>query len=76
MIGDFVTLAPNVKCNIVIEYRAYTGAGVVIMQGKPSRSLIIGRGAVVGMGAVVTRDVRTGTTIFGILARALLSNTS
>jgi acetyltransferase-like isoleucine patch superfamily enzyme len=59
VIGDFVTFAPGVKCNgnIVIEDHAYIGAGAVIKQGKPSQPLVIGRGAVVGMGAVVTKNV-------------------
>ena len=57
VIGDFVTFAPGVKCNgnVVIEDHAYIGTGAVIKQGKPGQPLVIGRGAVIGMGAVVTR---------------------
>lgn len=66
-IGDFVTLAPGVKCNgnVVVEDHAYLGTGAIIKQGEPNRPLVIGRGAVVGMGAVVTRDVPPGTTVIG-----------
>jgi sugar O-acyltransferase (sialic acid O-acetyltransferase NeuD family) len=73
VIGDFVTFAPAVKCNgnIVIEDHAYIGTGAVIKQGKPGQPLVIGRGAVVGMGAVVTKDVAPGTTVVGNPARAL-----
>ena len=66
-IGDFVTFAPGVKCNgnIVIEDYAYIGAGAVLRQGKIGAPLRIGRGAVIGMGAVVTRDVAAGATVVG-----------
>lgn len=73
VIGDFVTFAPAVKCNgnIVIEDHAYIGAGAVIKQGRPGEPLIIGRGAVVGMGAVVTKNVAPGMIVVGNPARSL-----
>jgi sugar O-acyltransferase (sialic acid O-acetyltransferase NeuD family) len=73
VIGDFVTFAPGVKCNgnIVIEDHAYIGSGAVLKQGKPGNPLIIGRGAVVGMGAVVTRSVAPGLTVVGNPARPM-----
>jgi len=66
-IGDFVTFAPGVKCNgnVVIEDHAYIGSGAILRQGKPGSPLRIGRGAIVGMGAVVTRDVAAGVTVVG-----------
>lgn len=73
VIGDFVTLAPGVKCNgnVVVEDHAYIGTGAILRQGKPGDPLVIGRGAVVGMGAVVTKNVAPGTTVIGNPARLM-----
>lgn len=74
VIGDFVTFAPGVKCNgnVLIEEHVYIGAGAVIKQGRPGKPLRIGRNSVIGMGAVVVRDVPPGTTVVGNPAKALL----
>lgn len=71
VIGDYVTFAPNVACNgnVHIEDHAYIGTGAVIKQGTPDKPLIIGAGAVVGMGAVVTKDVEAGAVVVGNPAR-------
>ncbi len=73
VIGNFVTFGPRVSCNgnVRIDDHAYVGAGAVIRQGAPGRPLIIGEGAVVGMGAVVVRDVEPYTTVVGNPARPL-----
>lgn len=73
VIGDFVTFAPGVKCNgnVVIEDHAYIGTGAVIKQGQPDRPIVIGRGAVIGMGAVVLKDVASGDTVVGSPAKPL-----
>jgi sugar O-acyltransferase (sialic acid O-acetyltransferase NeuD family) len=67
VIGDYVTFAPSVQCNGNIEIGdyAYLGTGAIIKQGKPGRPLKIGRGAVVGAGSVVTKNVPDGMTVFG-----------
>jgi sugar O-acyltransferase (sialic acid O-acetyltransferase NeuD family) len=73
VIGDYVTFAPGVRCNgnVHIGDHAYVGAGAIIKQGKPGAPLRIGAGAVIGMGAVVTRDVAEGVTVVGNPARPL-----
>ena len=72
-IGNYVTFAPSVKCNgnVIIEDHAYIGTGAVIKQGRPDRPLVIGRGAVIGMGAVVTKDVLPGSVMVGNPARPM-----
>lgn len=68
VIGDYVTLAPGVRCNgnVTIGSHAYIGSGAVIRQG-----VSIGSGATVGMGAIVTKDVPPGVTVIGNPARLM-----
>lgn len=73
IIGDYVTFAPGAKCNgnVVVGDHAYIGSGAVLRQGVSGRPLQIGAGAVIGMGAVVTKDVPPGVTVIGNPARIM-----
>ena len=73
VVGDFVTLAPGCKVNgnVVLEDESYIGTGAIIKQGIPGHPLVIGKGAIVGMGAVVTKSVRPGLTVVGNPARPM-----
>ena len=74
-IGDFVTFAPRVSCNgrVEIEDYAYIGTGALLRQGTQEKPLRIGKGAVVGMGAVVVKDVEPGDVVAGNPAKVLKS---
>lgn len=67
VIGDYVTFAPNVHCNgnVHIHDHAYIGAGAIIKQGTKDAPLIIGQGAIIGMGAVVTKSVAAYSVVVG-----------
>lgn len=75
VIGDYVHFAPSVFCNgnVHVHDYAYIGCGAIIKQGTPKKPIIIGKGAVIGMGAVVTKDVEPYTTVIGVPAKKLIS---
>ena len=74
VIEDFVTIAPSATiCGYVqLQEGAYVGAGSVITNGTASRRRLIGAGALIGLGAVVIRDVPPGMTAVGNPARLVL----
>lgn len=73
VVGDYVTFAPGVHLNgnIHVHDYAYIGTGAVFTQGKPGSPLIIGEGAIVGMGAVVTKPVEPYTVVAGNPAKSI-----
>jgi sugar O-acyltransferase (sialic acid O-acetyltransferase NeuD family) len=72
-VGDFVTFGPAVCCNgnVAVADHAYVGSGAMIRQGRPDAPRLIGRGARIGMGAVVLTDIPAGVTVVGNPARPL-----
>lgn len=72
-IGDFVTFAPAVKCNgnVLIEDNVYIGTGAILKNGTPERPLVIGEGAIIGMGCIVTKSVPSGAIVAQTPSRPL-----
>ena len=58
---------------VVIEDDVHLGAKAMIIS-RERGSLRIGRGAHIGAGAVVTRDVPAGATVVGVPPRVLLAD--
>lgn len=73
VIGDYVTFAPGARCNgrVLIGDYTHIGASAVIREGTSSKPLKIGKGVIVGIGAVVTKDIPDGITVVGNPARPL-----
>jgi acetyltransferase-like isoleucine patch superfamily enzyme len=55
---------PEPRLGVVIEDDCWLGAGAIVVDG-----VRIGRGSVVGAGAVVTRDVEPYSVVVGVPAR-------
>lgn len=71
-IEDFVTISPgaNISGNVLLKNCTYIGTGATVLQGKSiDRKLVIGRGSVVGAGAVVVKDVPENVIVKGIPAK-------
>lgn len=67
-VGEYVTIAPGATLlgRVHVLDQAYVGASSTILPGRS-----IGRGSMVGAGAVVTRDVADGLVVVGVPARKL-----
>ena len=75
VVGDYVTFAPRVSCNgnVHIGDKAYIGTASIIVPGTPDAPMVIGEGAVVGAGTVVTKPVAPYTLVVGAPARVVRS---
>lgn len=65
--GQFIHKQPlETKGGIVIDDDAWLGVGVIVLDG-----VTIGKGAVIGAGSVVTRDIPDDAIAFGVSARVV-----
>lgn len=74
IIDDFVNIAPGstISGNVKIKKGAYIGTNAAVIQGKSiDDKMIIGEFAVVGAGAVVTKDVDANSVVVGVPARGI-----
>jgi len=73
VIGDCTTICPscNVSGHVVVEDDVFLGAGTTIINGSPERPIVVGKGAIVGAGSVVTKTVPAGGKVAGNPARSL-----
>jgi sugar O-acyltransferase (sialic acid O-acetyltransferase NeuD family) len=74
-IGSFVTISPHVQIlgNVIIRDYVFIGAGAIVKNGTPDSPTVIEKGAVIGMGAVVTKNVREFDVVAGVPARSQTS---
>ena len=64
--GPFIRHAPLLREPVVIGSDVWIGAGVRVLAG-----VTVGDRVVIGAGAVVTRDVASGTIVAGVPARVI-----
>ncbi len=65
--GTLVSTLAAVGSSIVVEREAFIGMGATVMTGVRR----VGRGAIIGAGAVVIHDVSPGTVVAGVPAKEL-----
>ncbi len=73
-INDFVNIAPgsNISGNVFLSKGVYIGTNAAIINGlSRNKKLCIGEDAIIGAGAVVTKDINDGVTVVGVPAREL-----
>jgi len=73
IIDDFVSIMPsvNVSGNVHLEEMSLLGVASVILQGNNNNKLIIGAGCIVGAQSLVSKNVLSGSTVFGVPARVI-----
>ncbi|WP_309486193.1 PglD-related sugar-binding protein [Ancylobacter mangrovi] len=66
-IHDHCNICPSATISgyVVIEEEVYVGGGATITNGRRGRPLVIGKGATIAVGAVVTKSVAPGATVMG-----------
>ena len=71
-VGDYAVLTAQVTLcgSAIIKESAWIGPNSSILN-----KVVVGRGATVGLGSVVTRDVEPGTTVYGVPAKPNITKT-
>jgi len=69
-IGRYCTLSPGTRIsgNVILAERVFMGAGAVTVNGIPGTPIVLGADAVVGAGAVVTKNLEPDVTVVGVPA--------
>lgn len=72
-VGDWVTIAPGVTIagHVEISDDVTIGIGATVINGTAEKPLRIGRGAVIGAGSCIIRDVHSGQTVVGVPGRPI-----
>lgn len=72
-VEDFATVCPGVNISgyVNVGRGAFVGVGAIVVNGSVDRPLVIGEGARIYAGAVVTKSVPPGVTVAGNPARPL-----
>lgn len=71
IVEDFVTICPgaNLSGNVWLKEGAFLGANSCVIQGKSTaEKIVVGRYAVVGAGAAVTKNIPDNTMVKGVPA--------
>lgn len=72
-VHDYVTICPSVSISghVTVEDGVFLGVGAIVVEGRADRPLVIGAGARIYAGAVVTKSIPAGARVAGNPARPL-----
>lgn len=73
-IGENTTICPNVAIagNVVVGNDVWVGIGTTFKNGTPNDPILIGDGALIGAGSVVTKSIASKSVVAGVPAREII----